>query len=607
MANTTVYPFGTNGTLPDPTGIINDKYTGGTGQALSAEVGKSLNEDINTFDDVNLSSLDEITAFITNENLWSIGTYKCKFVAVNPGEKYVIRAKVDGYSSFAVLKSSEHVHETEPSFATGWSRTNVSNGAYREFSIPSDGHYIYVAIYAGVDVTPSQLTKITGPINQKEWDRAMLYSLPLDSYGPIRAWPSATGKWVTDNSDYPYYGIFIPCNPGQEFVVVGTTYIRYCFLTTDDHVKNTNVDYATGYSGNPTVILSTLATLTAPADAHYLYMVVSNDGQETYIGPRSVQTAAESIQQIVNATIEQTGGEASDIPEGLSKYSYVGKQIRFNEEHKVAYEVLENAITSIQCQGGACYGDYLFMFQETNSTCWVYNLAEKELVDSISIPIASRGFVTNCHCNTVNFGTEKYSSSDPFPLLYVSTGYASEGYTGAIVYRVIVTTSGNTTSYSLSLVQTLKMPAYGSQSWSWTEFVTGDEGFCFICYTGPMVFYKMKMPKLSDGDVTFDLDDAMEVYTFPKAPAWFNNSDRQGHIYKEGKIYVCSGIPTQGNPNYQKSLLYTLDLATCTYETIINLKEDLGLTNESETPFIWQNHLCLVFRYNANVYKFYFD
>lgn len=42
MANTTIYPYGTNGQLPSSIGIINDLTTGGADKALSAEMGKRL-------------------------------------------------------------------------------------------------------------------------------------------------------------------------------------------------------------------------------------------------------------------------------------------------------------------------------------------------------------------------------------------------------------------------------------------------------------------------------------------------------------------------------------------------------------------------------------
>lgn len=44
MANQTIYPYGTGGQLPSSIGIINDLTTGGADKALSAEMGKELND-----------------------------------------------------------------------------------------------------------------------------------------------------------------------------------------------------------------------------------------------------------------------------------------------------------------------------------------------------------------------------------------------------------------------------------------------------------------------------------------------------------------------------------------------------------------------------------
>lgn len=46
MANTTIYPFGTNGQLPSDIGIVNDLTTGGINKALSAEMGKRIAQTI---------------------------------------------------------------------------------------------------------------------------------------------------------------------------------------------------------------------------------------------------------------------------------------------------------------------------------------------------------------------------------------------------------------------------------------------------------------------------------------------------------------------------------------------------------------------------------
>ena len=50
MANQTVYPYGTGGSLPSSVGIINDLITGGADKALSAEQGKVLAAMINEND-----------------------------------------------------------------------------------------------------------------------------------------------------------------------------------------------------------------------------------------------------------------------------------------------------------------------------------------------------------------------------------------------------------------------------------------------------------------------------------------------------------------------------------------------------------------------------
>ena len=49
MANTTVYPYGTGGTLPASIGLINDLTTGGVDKALTAEMGKEIGLMISAF------------------------------------------------------------------------------------------------------------------------------------------------------------------------------------------------------------------------------------------------------------------------------------------------------------------------------------------------------------------------------------------------------------------------------------------------------------------------------------------------------------------------------------------------------------------------------
>lgn len=232
-------------------------------------------------------------------------------------------------------------------------------------------------------------------------------------------------------------------------------------------------------------------------------------------------------------------------------------------------------------QGGDCWGDYLFQFVANNSMVRIYDLSLKTLVQTLTIPASQRGFVSNCHSNTVCFGTEYYDSEDLFPLIYVSTGYAANGYTGALVYRI----TQHNGIFFITLVQTLKFPVEKS---SWTEFVPGNE-FAYLCYTSERIIYKVKMPKLKDGDIIIDREDAIETYQFSPQPNWMASSRNQDRIFHQGKILVISGVPPG-----EASVLFVLNLETRERERIIDLKKS-GLTSEPESIFIWQGDVCVAF------------
>lgn len=234
-------------------------------------------------------------------------------------------------------------------------------------------------------------------------------------------------------------------------------------------------------------------------------------------------------------------------------------------------------------QGGDCWGDYFFQFVTNNSVVRVYDLSTKTLVQTIKIGNSQSGFVSNCHCNTVCFGTEYYDVEDTFPLIYVSTGYAAGGYTGALVYRIVQHNS----IFFITLVQTIKFPVDQS---SWTEFVPGEDGFAYLCYTSERVIFKVIMPKLKDGDIIITRDDAIETYQFTPQPDWMSTSRNQDRLFYNGKILYISGVPQSG----EASAFVALNLETLERETIVDFKK-IGLKNESESIFVWQGDLYVAF------------
>ena len=233
-------------------------------------------------------------------------------------------------------------------------------------------------------------------------------------------------------------------------------------------------------------------------------------------------------------------------------------------------------------QGGDSWGSYFFQFTNNNAAVRIYDLATKNLVQTLNIPKAQRGFVSNCHCNTVCFGTEYYDVNDFYPLLYVSTGYAADGYTGALVYRITQVKG----VFSISLVQTIKFPVDKS---SWTEFVPAGE-FAYLCYTSEKAIFKIPMPKLKDGDKIIDRDSAVETFQFTPRPEWIASSRNQDCLFYQGTIVFISGVPQVG----EASVFIILDLENRERKRIVNLK-DYGLTSESESIFVWQGDLCVAF------------
>lgn len=237
---------------------------------------------------------------------------------------------------------------------------------------------------------------------------------------------------------------------------------------------------------------------------------------------------------------------------------------------------------SPQAQGGDCWGDFFFQFVTNNSIVRVYNLLTRKLIQTVSIPPDQQGFVANCHCNTVCFGSEYYDQNDEFPLIYVSTGYSSKGYTGALVYRI----TRKNDLFSLSLVQTIRFPV---EKTSWTEFVTAGE-YAYLCYTSERVIYKVPMPKLNEGDIIIDRGMALETYQFTPQPDWMSTSRNQDRLFYQGNIVYITGVPQAK----EASAFVVLNLEKRERERIVDFIE-LGLRSESESLFVWKGNLCVAF------------
>ena len=636
MTNQTVYPYGTEGSLPSSIGIINDITTGGADKALSAEMGKQIGDVL--YEDVyevkNLS-IYTLQSYSLGASDWR-STGKHRAIPVTPGDVYritVYSTEVSGAfygfftNSYTVPTSASsprpYVQGTDRQWV-GISDEDFQEQGYVnksvEITVPATTAYLIICPKDGLQynttwtverkttrmalVTKSSIVNNTTdggtdvPLSA-EVGKHLASEMNKVFVSTDVEIPSATVNWMI-NSQNKWQ------NSGQHkaVAVIPGSKIRlrsvnsqqpgnfYAWLTSAYTVPPTAGDsapYAGGYTErNYSYDEHGWYEWIVPADAAWLYIVVKNGDGYT----------SDWIVQTISAISTTEAFEQYVWPQGdeYAKHEYSGPLVKIQEKHKVAASQV-TTVTSQSFQGGACYGDYLFMFTENNTTCWVYNLLTGTLLQTINIPSEERGFVSQCHCNTVNFGTEKYDDDDQFPLIYVSTGYASGGYSGALVYRIVVNTESDVTTYSLTLVQTVRIPS------NWSEFIVGKDGDCYIkTEDNGIVYYRMRMPKLSQGDVTLDFVNALSVCHLTPQPSWYNGSRNQGHIYHNGKIYLVSGVPTS-----ETSLFIVINLSTGEREVEIDLYNTLGLHSEPEALFIWDGRFCIAFRSNANVYALYFE
>ena len=179
MANKTVYPYGTGGSLPSSVGLINDLITGGVDKALTAEQGvvmKGITDDLDerkidkmqgaeTAVDLEFYSSIYIPYYINaTRNAWagSSGT-RSFFVPIKPKYTYRVTANATNQSRIAILTNMEH--SGSPSYATGESMLHFINaGQTYTFTAPEDAHYLncnYSLSNLSTVIMPSAIVEIS--------------------------------------------------------------------------------------------------------------------------------------------------------------------------------------------------------------------------------------------------------------------------------------------------------------------------------------------------------------------------------------------------------------------------------------------------------------
>lgn len=269
----------------------------------------------------------------------------------------------------------------------------------------------------------------------------------------------------------------------------------------------------------------------------------------------------------------------------------------------VSYErhmgIIPAVVTS---QGAACFGKYLFQGFSTNNVLKVYDLEKKNHLCTIDIPAPPASSKT--HVNTINFGSERVSPDDYFPLLYINSGYTKK-IDGSLcssiyVYRISkYDNSDGSEGFNIEFVQTITLKGFNT----WTEgVIDNDHHILWVKYepkgkNGEYRYASFPMPKYEDGDTTIFKENAIIDFSLGIQPF---TSSNQGHIYNNNRIILVSGT----SPTIQKLALIVINTITQERELVVDLA-DIGLRSEPENVFFYNGQLMI--GYKGAIYKFYIN
>lgn len=237
MANSTVYPYGTGGSLPSSIGIINDLTTGGVDKALSAQQGKVLDDKISQLglELGDFSEYDEEgyqpVEFTVNEGHYFLfstlveggaAPYQYAKIGVVPGEKY----RLSGYNVNANIPLAfvRVDGTTTKARAISQSSAGAMNG---EYTIPEGYDTLYVNGRTADPVTIEKWVTVPGSA-EKAVDEinAKVGSGDVDVTGYEKQTGTTTSGYykkldLTEVESANYEFVTLPVRPDEKYYIEG--------------------------------------------------------------------------------------------------------------------------------------------------------------------------------------------------------------------------------------------------------------------------------------------------------------------------------------------------------------------------------------------------
>ena len=249
-------------------------------------------------------------------------------------------------------------------------------------------------------------------------------------------------------------------------------------------------------------------------------------------------------------------------------------QFEESTDKEKAYEKYMDLVKpEASVQGGACFGDYLFVRHNRNSFMDVYDMTLRIYVCSMTMQTPEPK--NRCHANTVNFGNLYYKDGDDFPLLYVSSGYTiskTDDKSNIYVFRInkkIV--KADSIVFRSELVQTISVIGV-----NWSECITDNEhDAIWINYEGnnKSYFLKYPVPPVNQKNILINPRETAALDTII-TKNYKILKHNQGILCHDGYIFTPFGVPAWREEPY----LSIIDLEKKDYAYIVNLY-DLEMYN----------------------------
>lgn len=538
--------------------VVDDLTTQDPKSPLSANMGYALDQKINE-EIENLQVVErkvDVTGYTqrtgnyinAGSNVWTASSSsKHFFIPVVPGRRYKVTANSSYLTRIAILKSRTESAGETPDYATGWTAMQtISPGQSKYFIAPEDALYASIAYtISGNNYTPSSIIEYIRKdelMPQSQWINASkkgeIYLLCSGALGiDARTNSSTFGQVIGARHDANW-------SVTQYIDLMGANKIQYRSTIKSTSLYMADICGTVFYDENYEPLTEGARTIEYNNSA--LSGWITADVPD---GARYFRTTM-YFNNWDRTSMVYLFGDTPDVE--FTGYSYEGEKIVLDPQDKFRWE--QYATGFLQGQSSACYGKYLFIVTGNLSSVACVNLETKTTLYTLSPGFTPDG---DWHSNQSSFGSSKYDANDMFPVLYISQRNNPQR-AQIQVYRIIPTlTDDEISSFTMTLVQTIWLPAQSNfNSLGYPNVTIDTENNKMWAYSrnndssgdtyGKATFTMFNIPALfSDGNpvttVTLEDTDAKDRFR----DNW-SIYDNQGSFIHRGKLYMARGTGSDG-------------------------------------------------------------